>query len=635
MPIIELTPPIETDDPLTAPVPATEDIKAGQPGIIELTPATQTPPGSPDSHVLPQDQNQAVSDQGAGERQAQGDFSIIPVTAPESNPGLLERATDAFDDALMGGTEAALALTTGVLAEPLAGARVIFDTLIESIGGDLDIFGKGAKSPESREAGVRIMKNLSETRDTLTFKPRTEAGQGALTAAGKTIDFLMTPFVAAGEFAGNEALELTGSPAIAAIVQAIPELAPDLLGFKGSKVLSKRRNIKAEKDIALDLSEASPSAPELRDASSAIYKELADSGVVFQKGPVRKAAREMLKMAREMGIRGKKDAKLAPKSFDGIVRFAEDAARGNISIGEMDTLRKILKRGTQVIDDGLENSISAQALDILDELVDSTDSGSLRFVDADGVETAISGIETVGGLPPKGLPKKAIEVPGLDLGGRYRVARDLWGRAKRSEMLQEAFEKAYLGASGFENGIVNQFRQILNSPRKKRFFNDVEKQAMRDVVSGKGSNRNLYKFLGRAGGFEGMSTNFLGTVGGSAIGAAMFGPAGAAVVPMIGVFSKQMAKRITEKGAKFADDIIRSGRNGRDIVAAYRRNTPKQTQNAPELSQLLMDPKVDISDLIGDNMAIEAAKIASQNRRAIATALETQAVTQSNEERGE
>jgi len=48
-----------------------------------------------------------------------------------------------------------------------------------------------------------------------------------------------------------------------------------------------------------------------------------------------------------------------------------------------------------------------------------------------------------------------------------------------------------------------------------------------------------------------------------------------------------------------------------------------------------MDPKVDISDLIGDNMAIEAAKIASQNRRAIATALETQAVTQSNEERGE
>jgi len=344
--------------------------------------------------------------------------------AGDALAGLLQHGARAFDDALMGGTEAALALTTGVLAEPLAGARVIFDTLIESIGGDLDIFGKGAKSPESREAGVRIMKNLSETRDTLTFKPRTEAGQGALTAAGKTIDFLMTPFVAAGEFAGNEALELTGSPAIAAIVQAIPELAPDLLGFKGSKVLSKRRNIKAEKDIALDLSEASPSAPELRDASSAIYKELADSGVVFQKGPVRKAAREMLKMAREMGIRGKKDAKLAPKSFDGIVRFAEDAARGNISIGEMDTLRKILKRGTQVIDDGLENSISAQALDILDELVDSTDSGSLRFVDADGVETAISGIETVGGLPPKGLPKKAIEVPGLDLGGRYRVARD-------------------------------------------------------------------------------------------------------------------------------------------------------------------------------------------------------------------
>jgi hypothetical protein len=85
------------------------------------------------------------------------------------------------------------------------------------------------------------------------------------------------------------------------------------------------------------------------------------------------------------------------------------------------------------------------------------------------------------GLDPKKLSRGAA---GADVGPKFKVARELWGRARRSEMINDAFEKAKNQASGFENGIVVQFRSILNNKKKARFFKKDELQAMRDVVRG-------------------------------------------------------------------------------------------------------------------------------------------------------
>ena len=552
---------------------------------------------------------------------------FIDVTGDTENQGFVDRAVNALDEAIVAGTESALAIGTAVVAEPIAGARVIFDTIKESLLGDLDIFGEGAKSPESREAGERILKNLESTRKALTFEPRTEEGQAALTAFGKALEPIAKGIQAVESFIGDNTLKATGSPALAALAETAPALATELIGFKGSQFFAKRRTAKADVEVTRDLAEAAPTSPELREAATTIFNEIEDSGVVFKTGPVRTLSNDIVAMAKKMGI----DPDLTPKAFKAISRFIAQAKAGPISVQAMETVRRRLAVGAKSIDNDLEKSISLQAIDMVDDFIDSTDTGSLTFVSR--ATPATPGVVPAGGLPPKQLPDLAKTTPGINLGEKYKVARNLWGRAKRSEMLDETFEKARNQASGFENGVVTGFRAILNNPRKVRFFNESEKNAMKAVVRGEGTKRNLYKFLGRAGGFEGGSTNFLGTIAGTGIGAAMFGPLGAVAVPLIGVFSKRMATRLTQEGARFADQVIRAGKDAKAITQAYRRNTPKSKQNAAELSQLLIEPGIDLSGLVGDNLAIEAAKIAQQNRVAVIEALSLQATIQSNEQR--
>ena len=56
-------------------------------------------------------------------------------------------------------------------------------------------------------------------------------------------------------------------------------------------------------------------------------------------------------------------------------------------------------------------------------------------------------------------------------GKKVRSASQLWGRAKRAEMINEAIELGGSAASGAENGIRVKFRQILNNKKKSKFFN--------------------------------------------------------------------------------------------------------------------------------------------------------------------
>lgn len=551
------------------------------------------------------------------------DFGAVSLVNP---PTRTEQVVSALDQAIVGGTEAALSIGTGALAEIAGGLGVLGQVGKEAIFGDLDIFGEGAKSPESRAVGQRILKNLEGTREGLTFQPRSPEGKQALSAIGNVIEPIAKGIEAVETFIGKNVLDATGSPALAAVSEAIPSLATEMLTFKGSKALANKRNNRAERKLSDQIAESAPSAPELRDASSAIFDEIDNSGVVFKQAPVKQLSDQIVKMANDFKV----DPQLTPKAFRAVARFAQDTARGDISVTELDRLRRVLAIGADSLDNDLERTISRQAIDMLDDFVESTDTSTLTFRPGE-TAAGVQGIVPRGGLPPKDLPPQPISVPGIDLGEKYKVARNLWGRAKRSEMMEELFEKARNQASGFENGLVVGFRGILNNPRKLKFFNDSEKSAMKAVVRGEGTDRNLYKFLGRAGGFEGLSTNFMGTVAGSFIGQKMFGTAGAIGVPMIGAVSKKMAQKLTIRGAQFADEVIRAGNDARAIARAYNRNTPRSQRNPKDLSQLFMRPDTNIAGLVGDDIAIEAAKIAAQNKNAIANALEAQAIIQANQ----
>ena len=161
---------------------------------------------------------------------------------------------------------------------------------------------------------------------------------------------------------------------------------------------------------------------------------------------------------------------------------------------------------------------------------------------------------------------------------------------------KEAFKKAGDQATGFENGIRVQFRQILGNKRKSRGFTKEELGAMREVVRGT-SLQNTAKMIGRFGFSEGQASNMLmgslGVAGGAAIG----GPAGAVAVPLVGQVSRGLAQKLTRKGAEGADLIVRAGSNGLEVVKAYMKTTGPKERSAQELTELLLRPDISLEAL--------------------------------------
>lgn len=132
-----------------------------------------------------------------------------------------------------------------------------------------------------------------------------------------------------------------------------------------------------------------------------------------------------------------------------------------------------------------------------------------------------------------------------------KEARKTWGQMRKTEMIEEAIGKAKQQASGFENGLRVQFRQLLNNKKKMRGFTNEEKAAMRDVVEGD-FTRNTLKRLGKLGFGSAQQTNVLGGAAGAGGGALAFGPLGAAAVPVVSYGAQRAGEQLTKQAAQKA-----------------------------------------------------------------------------------
>ena len=73
---------------------------------------------------------------------------------------------------------------------------------------------------------------------------------------------------------------------------------------------------------------------------------------------------------------------------------------------------------------------------------------------------------------------------------------------------------------------------------------------------------------------------------------------------------------MTANNSRFADEFIRAGKDARKITAAYIDNVPKAQRSAQELSELLMDPDIDLSK-VSTPLGREAASIAQEGSGAL------------------
>jgi len=307
------------------------------------------------------------------------------------------------------------------------------------------------------------------------------------------------------------------------------------------------------------LKESAPTIDGLKTAARQVYKEIDDLGAVIDSSRVDRLGRELRSLASKEGF----DADIQPKVNTVLKRFS-NVSDTDLSVTELDTLRKVARNASASIDPS-EKRLGSLIVNKIDDTMD-------------------------------GLTAQDFKRGGGDVGAKFRDARQLWQRAKKSELIEDAFDRARLQATGFENGIRTQFRQMLNNKKKMAGFSQEEKDAMREVVQGTGL-QNVAKMLGRFGFSEGQASNMLMGSLGVAGGAAAFGTGGAVAVPLIGQVSRNLAQKLTRNSAELTNTVVRAGKNAENVAKAYIKAVPAKERSAQELSELLLRPDVGLNKL--------------------------------------
>lgn len=501
-----------------------------------------------------------------------GGSAVIP-----SPPGLQEQAKAEISD-----IEKAFRKIPGApeLAELAAGAN-------RSIAGVIDFFGPDTINAVLQVAGSD--KRVPTVTETFTapkgsfvepgLKQEVLAGVGELAPVALGFGQLLRaaasrlPSVTAGESkaagitrqlgASTPRQDIVGG----ALAGAGQEVGREVGGETGALV----GGIAAPVAVAIPLSSAksasqkllkksAPSLEKLQDTARGIYKSLDDSGVSVPSKSFDGLADDIFKTLKKEGS----DADLTPKAEAVMRRFQAEKGRPK-TLSDLDTLRKVSKNASGSIDKA-EQRLGRIAIDKVDDFLDD-----------------------IGGEV----------IDNKTAGAAFKSARDLWGRAKRTEILERAITDAKLQRSGFENGLRTQFTAIakkINSGKLKGFTKE-EEAAIRKVSQGTNAG-NIAKFLGKFGVLDGATSRSLTSMGGIAIAGGATGSLTAVgAVPLVGQLSGALSQRMTLNNAEMAKAITRAGKNGLKISREYIKNTPKNLRKPSELAELMIKNKVNIGGI--------------------------------------
>lgn len=429
----------------------------------------------------------------------------------------------------------------------------------------------------------QLLRTLSQRLPALAAGPAAVAGEstgaGLLRQAGQTTagaDIGFGAVAGAGqELGGAAGEEIAGEPG---------RQAGELIGGITAP-LAVIPLTAARSTASRLLRQAAPSADELRNTARGIYNSLDESGVRIPAINFDRLARDITRRLNREGA----DINLTPET-NAVIRRLTAEMGADKTLTQIDTLRKVAQGAASSINSN-ERRLGSIAVNRIDDFLDDV------------------GGEVIGGR---------------EAGQAFRSARDLWGRAKKSELLDQAVLNARDQASGFENGLRTQFRQILKriNTGKERGFTAEETTAIRRVVNGTNAG-NIARFLGKFGILDGVTSRSLTTLGGAGLAGAVTGSTGvAAAVPLIGQVSGALAQRLTLNNSRMANAIVRAGRNGANIARIYSRNTPASQRNPEELAELLLANRVPVEtlrlrnapSLLADAAVIAAVARANDNK---------------------
>lgn len=308
---------------------------------------------------------------------------------------------------------------------------------------------------------------------------------------------------------------------------------------------------------------AIPSNDQLRAASQSAYDEAERAGVILNKTGMGRLMRNVVTDMTQHGFLPANEPGAAA-----VYRELSRIAKGNVTLKGLDTVRK-MAGNAYIPGNASNNKLTGQIIERIDEMVESGDPA--MFLTGNSTKAA----------------------------GAMREARNLWGRARRSETLDDAVERADLRAASTgsggnaDNAVRQNVRRIVEKPRG---FTNQERGAAERVVRGT-VPQNALRLLGKLA-----PTGVVSGVLSGGAGYGLLGPAGLAL-PLLGQAAKTAADKMTTRNVSKLSEIIRSGGySARDLARLARDNKiPLPAVKAIEAAERQYQGRLaQVSAMIGD-----------------------------------
>lgn len=288
--------------------------------------------------------------------------------------------------------------------------------------------------------------------------------------------------------------------------KTIGAFAPMLMAFRGRGAAPK-----------------APSAEALKDQAQQAYRSAEQAGVVISETSV---ADVVTKMARD-AVKEGMHPKLHPRAAAALEAVGAEMNMP-LTLERAEVLRRVLKSAASTADQS-ERRLVMRMVDKFDDFVGNLKPTDVIAGDAPAATAALSN------------------------------ARNLWSRARKSEFIEDLMERAKTRASqfsgsGYENALRTEFRNVAMNPKKLRVFSPDEQAAIKQVAKG-GPLENMLRMVGKFAP-TGVVSSALSGGAGFAVG----GPAGAVALPAIGFAARRGATSMTERNAKMAAELMRSGK---------------------------------------------------------------------------
>lgn len=422
--------------------------------------------------------------------------------------------------------EPLMSLASSAVAAPVAGLAGI------ATGGDEDVVRK--------------------IQGAMTYEPRTPEGR----AVSGAISYPFEKLAQGADKAGGWVSETTGSPALGATVNTAIQALPGLLGARGTvKNVGRASNLdrppvpgkveappnpapEGNAGLAKVPPEPVPTKAQLAEAADAAYKRADEAGVVVKADRINALKQSISRMAKKEGI----NPTLHPDTTAALKQIV--GSKGDLTLTEVETLRKVAKDAEGSLKPA-DKRLAGKVVDEIDDLIDNL--GEADVVAGDATKAAA-----------------------------LKEARNLYSRKKKADVIEGLQERAKLSAanfsaSGAENALRTEFRNLAKNERKMRLFTAEEQAAIRKVATG-GPMENAFRFIGKFAPTGIVSATLSGGLGG-----VLLGPAGVGI-PLAGLGGRAIATRMTKGNVRAVDELVRRGPQSE---AAVRAKSLEEAANPP------------------------------------------------------